>query len=170
MKQDSRARNHPAYWAFMVHRLSGLFLVLFLPLHFWALGQALHGEAALDVFLRWTEQPLVKAAEWGLVVLLAAHLGGGLRVLALFLPLHFWALGLALQGEARLDTFLRWSEQPATKVAETILVVLLAAHMTGGLRLLALEFLAWRGWHKNLLAAAAGVTLAAGLAFLLNLF
>ena len=48
-------------------------------------------------------------------------------------------------------------------------VLLLAAHMAGGLRLLALEFLPWRDWQKSLLAAAAGVSLAAGLAFLLNL-
>jgi fumarate reductase subunit D len=114
MKADFRARNHPAYWAFVVHRASGV-------------------------------------------------------LLALFLPLHFWALGLALRGEAALDAFLRWSEQPLVKTSEVVLVLLLAAHMAGGLRLLALEFLAWRDWHKGLLAAAAGVTLAAGLAFLLNL-
>jgi hypothetical protein len=35
-------------------------------------------------------------------------------------------------------------------------------------RLLALEFLAWRDWHKRLLALAAGIALAAGLVFLLN--
>lgn len=114
MKNDFRSRNHPAYWAFIVHRASGVLLALFLPLHFWALGQALHGAAALDGFLRWTEQPLVKFAETGLVLLLAAH-------------------------------------------------------MAGGVRLLALEFLEWREWQKTLLAAAAGVSLVAGLAFLLNL-
>ena len=113
MKSDWRARNHPAYWAFAVHRLAGV-------------------------------------------------------LLALFLPLHFWALGLALRGEAALDGFLRWSEQPLVKASETALVLLLAAHWAGGLRLLALEFLAWRDWHKGLLAAAAGVTLAAGILFLLN--
>ena len=31
-----------------------------------------------------------------------------------------------------------------------------------------LEFLAWRDWHKTLLAVAAGVSLAIGLAFALN--
>jgi succinate dehydrogenase subunit D len=113
VKNDFRARNHPAYWAFIVHRLSGLLLALFLPLHFWALSRALQGAAALDGFLRWTEQPLVKFAETGLVLLLAAH-------------------------------------------------------MTGGVRLLILEFLAWRDWQRNLLAAAAGVSLAVGLAFALN--
>jgi fumarate reductase subunit D len=114
MKSDYRARNHAAYWAFVVHRASGILLALFLPFHFWALGQALH-------------------------------------------------------GEARLETFLRWSDQPLVKVAETALVLLLAAHVTGGLRLLALEFLAWRDWHLSLLAVAAGATLVAALAFLLNL-
>ena len=80
-------RNHPAYWAFLLHRLSGIGLALFLPAHFLALATALTGEAALDGFLHWTDNPLVVAAEAGLVVLLAAHLLGGLRLLALeFLP------------------------------------------------------------------------------------
>ena len=109
-----RARNHPAYWAFVVHRVSGVLLALFLPLHFWALAQALHGEARLDTFLRWTEHPLVKVAELGLVLLLAAH-------------------------------------------------------MAGGVRLLMIEFLSWRDWHKSLRAAASAVSVAIGLAFLLNL-
>jgi fumarate reductase subunit D len=74
-------RGHVAYWAFIVHRLSGLALALFLPLHFLVLGQALEGEATLDVFLRWTEAPLVRASEIALVFLLAAHLTGGLRLL-----------------------------------------------------------------------------------------
>jgi fumarate reductase subunit D len=88
MKQGS------SYWVFMVHRLSGVALGLFLPLHFWALSQALQGEAGLDSFLVWSQQPLVKLAEWGIVIALAAHLGGGLRVLALeFLPWRDWQKG-----------------------------------------------------------------------------
>ena len=97
-------------WVALVHRVSGIALALFLPAHFWVLGQGL----AMDAFLKWTEQPLVKAAEWVLVVLLAAHLGGGLRVLAL-------------------------------------------------------EFLPWRDWQKSLAAAAAALTLGWGLAFALAL-
>ena len=76
-----------SYWVAMVHRVSGIALAIFLPLHFWALSRALEGEMRLDAFLAWTEQPLVKAAEWGIVVALAAHFAGGLRVMALeFLP------------------------------------------------------------------------------------
>jgi fumarate reductase subunit D len=108
------ARRRPAYVAFLVHRLSGLALALFLPAHFWALGQALRADAELDGFIRWTDRPLVKAAEWGLVVLLATHAGGGLR-------------------------------------------------------LLALEFLTWRGWQQSLLAIAAAFSVAVGLAFALAL-
>ena len=78
---DFRARAHPAYWAFLVHRVSGLVLALFLPVHFWALGEALDGAAALDGFLRYTDQPLFKLGEWGLTVLLALHLAGGVRLL-----------------------------------------------------------------------------------------
>jgi len=103
-------RQHSSYWVFMVHRVSGIALALFLPVHFWALGRGLE----LDAFLVWTEQPLVKFAEWGLVVLLAAHLGGGLRILAL-------------------------------------------------------EFLPWQDWQKSLTAAAAALALAVGLALALAL-
>ncbi|MGA8006613.1 MAG: succinate dehydrogenase, cytochrome b556 subunit [Burkholderiales bacterium] len=114
MNPALRARNHPGYWAFLVHRVSGILLALYLPAHFWVLGLALHDAARLDAFLRWTDQPLVRFGEWGLVLLLAAHFAGGLR-------------------------------------------------------LLALEFLPWREWHKGLAALAAGATLALALAFALAL-
>jgi fumarate reductase subunit D len=105
---------HPSYAAFLIHRLSGLALALFLPLHFWALGQAIKGDAALDGFLRWADQPLVKFAELGLVVLLAVHLAGGLR-------------------------------------------------------LLVLEFFGWSPWQKSAIAVSLAFAIAAGLLFLLNL-
>lgn len=115
---SARVRHHSArssaYVAFVVHRLSGLALALFLPFHFWALSRALTGETELEGFLRWTDSPLVKAAEWGLVLLLAAHAGGGLR-------------------------------------------------------LLALEFLPWRDWQRSLMAVAAAFTVVVGLAFALAL-
>jgi fumarate reductase subunit D len=113
MTPDLRPRSHPTYIAFLVHRISGLLLALFLPLHFWALSRAIQGEAALEGFLRWTDNSVLKAME-------------------------------------------------------TILVVLLAAHLAGGLRVLALEFLGWRSSQKSMAAASAGIAFAAGLLFLLN--
>jgi fumarate reductase subunit D len=76
-----RNRGHAAYWAFLVHRISGLALALFLPLHFFALSRALNGVAALDDFLAWTHSPWVAASEVAIVLALAAHLTGGLRLL-----------------------------------------------------------------------------------------
>lgn len=67
----------------MIHRLSGLALAIFLPIHFYVLGMSLHGGAGLDDFLRWADQPSVKFAEGGLVFLLTVHLLGGLRVLVI---------------------------------------------------------------------------------------
>ena len=115
LRIDQRARAHPAYWAFLMHRLSGLSLAAFLPLHFWALGQALKGAAALDGFLRFADQGLFKFAEWGLVVLLALH-------------------------------------------------------MMGGVRLLLIEFGSASGLRKDWIAGAAGFAAAAGMAFALSLF
>lgn len=106
-------RNHPLWYAFLLHRISGL-------------------------------------------------------ALALFLPLHFYVLGLALEGAQGLDSFLAVTAHPAAKAAECALVFLLALHMLGGLRLLALEFLPWRNWQKTLAATAAGVSFAVACLFLLN--
>ena len=111
---DFRARMHPGYWAFAVHRISGL-------------------------------------------------------ALALFLPLHFWALGLALQGDAALDGFLRATDNAAFKLGEWTLVVLLAVHLMGGVRLLVIEFAPWSGPRKNLITVAMGCGVAVGLAFALAL-
>ncbi len=80
-------RNHPLWYAFALHRASGLILAVFLPVHFWVLSLALTDPKALDGFLHWTDFALVKFAEYGLVFLLAVHMFGGLRLMALeFLP------------------------------------------------------------------------------------
>ena len=80
-------RSHPLWYAFALHRISGLALALFLPVHFYVLSLALTEPSKLDGFLQWSDQPLVKLAEFGLIFLLAVHFFGGLRLMALeFLP------------------------------------------------------------------------------------
>ncbi len=88
--------------------------------------------------------------------------------LALFLPLHFYVLGMALDGAARLDGFLSWSDTPIVKLAEGGLVFLLSIHLFGGLRLLALEFLPWSPRQKTFAASAAALSVLVSLGFLLN--
>lgn len=76
-------RSHPLWFAFALHRASGLGLALFLPVHFYALSQAITHPESLDALLLFAENPLVKLAEFGLVFGLAVHIFGGLRLMAL---------------------------------------------------------------------------------------
>ena len=66
-------------------------------------------------------------------------------------------LGLSFRGGARLDTFLRWSDQPLVKFAEGGLVFLLTVHLLGGLRVLVIENFDWRDGQKQLATLAAAV-------------
>jgi fumarate reductase subunit D len=88
--------------------------------------------------------------------------------LACFLPLHFLTLGLAIDGEARLDGFLKWTANPLVKGGETLLVFLLAVHMLGGIRVLVIENLRWREGQKRLATGALLVAAAAALVFLIR--
>ena len=108
-----RHRNQANYWAFIVHRVSGV-------------------------------------------------------ILTMFIPLHFQVLNLAVRDAKSFDSFAAWAEAPLVKLVETFLIVLLAMHFMGGLRLLAIEFLPWRDWQKSVVAVTAGLSLAVGLIFLLN--
>jgi fumarate reductase subunit D len=80
MRASHRQRG---FIAAIAHRLSGIALAIFLPLHFLALATALNGANALDNFLALTRQPAVMIAEFGIVIALAVHLTLGLRVLAI---------------------------------------------------------------------------------------
>src|SRR5579884_3779986 len=90
--------------------------------------------------------------------------------LAIFLPLHFLALGLAIGGGARLDGFLRWTDQPAVKISEALLVFLLTVHLLGGLRILVIENFDWRDGQKQLATLAATVSALVAFFFLVRVF
>lgn len=77
------SRAHPLWLAYILHRVSGLGLALFLPLHFWVLSLAVTNPVQLDGFLQMTEHGVVKLTEFGLVFLLAVHMFGGLRLMAM---------------------------------------------------------------------------------------
>lgn len=84
MSVARRAYRHNTLWnAALIHRLSGIGLVVFLPLHFLVLGLAIESAGRLDGFLQLTQMPVVKVAEFVLVFLLVVHLLGGVRLLVL---------------------------------------------------------------------------------------
>jgi fumarate reductase subunit D len=82
------SHRQSGFIAALLHRVSGLALAVFLPLHFLALASALRGADALDRFLDITRHPVILAAELAIVVALALHLALGLRLLAI----EFFAL------------------------------------------------------------------------------
>ena len=88
--------------------------------------------------------------------------------LALFLPVHFWVLSLAMTDPERLDALLLLTDSATVKAAEVGLVFLLAVHMFGGLRLMALELLPWRGPNKTLAAGATALSFFVAMLFLLK--
>ncbi len=73
----------PGFLAALLHRLSGIALAIFLPMHFVALGTALGGADRLQSFLGATHNWYTRTAEWGLVTALAMHMALGLRVLVI---------------------------------------------------------------------------------------
>ncbi len=83
MAKGISSRAHPLWLAYILHRVSGLALAVFLPAHFWVLAMAMTDPARLDGFLALTETGIVKLAEFGLVFLLAVHMFGGVRLMAL---------------------------------------------------------------------------------------
>lgn len=83
MTKGTTARAHSLWLAYILHRLSGVALAVFLPFHFWVLALAMTDPARLDGFLSITESGMVKLAEFGLVFLLSVHMFGGLRLMAM---------------------------------------------------------------------------------------
>ena len=81
MMRDSHKQR--GFIVAVLHRLSGVALAIFLPLHFLALATALAGAQSLDNFLAITRQPIVAFLEICIVIALAMHLTLGLRVLAI---------------------------------------------------------------------------------------
>ena len=102
----------------------------------------------------------------GFVAALIHRLAG--LVLAIFLPVHFLALGTALKGASALDAFFAVTHHPLVKASEAVLVIALATHLALGLRVLAIEFFDFREGSLAPLTACAAVAAATGLLFLLN--
>jgi fumarate reductase subunit D len=88
--------------------------------------------------------------------------------LACFLPLHFLALGTAIEGASRLDSFLRWTDAPAVKFAESALMFLLFVHLLGGIRLLVIENFVWLNWQKQLATATLAISIVLAFVFLVR--
>jgi succinate dehydrogenase / fumarate reductase cytochrome b subunit len=81
-----------AGWVSLMHRVSGVFLFLCLPLVLYALEQSLQGAESFEQIQRLLMQPMARIALLLLVWALAHHLFAGIR--HLLMDLH-WGVSLA---------------------------------------------------------------------------
>ncbi len=82
MRALQRYRIHLGTAAWLLHRLSGLGLILYLIIHVWVIHHLVVGSGgeAFDGVMRYFENPLFKFLEVGLVGVILYHLWNGLRI------------------------------------------------------------------------------------------
>ena len=104
-----RRRGQPraGQWAFWLHRLSGLGLVVYLYLHLALLGWLRAGPAGWDAFVALARSPAFLLLDAILLAGLAVHALNGVRLTALGLGwglAHWRALAWAMLGLSALVT------------------------------------------------------------------
>jgi succinate dehydrogenase / fumarate reductase cytochrome b subunit len=67
-------------WSWLLHRITGLILVLYIFMHFFALSSSLGGASTFDSWLAFLQTTLTHILEIGLVAVVAFHLLNGLRI------------------------------------------------------------------------------------------
>lgn len=116
---DARGR-HVGNWAFVLNRISGLLLVLYLVAHLTVLSLLAMGPDAYNTFVAVASHPLVILFDVGLVGLLVYHGLNGVRLIVLGLG---W--GLSRQRE------LFWSLMALGAVAWVLAGWVLVTHLLG---------------------------------------
>ena len=69
------------FFSFVLRRVSGMALVLYLLLHIWVIGSALSGPEAFDARLNTVQTPLFKVLEIALLAAVVYHAFDGVRLL-----------------------------------------------------------------------------------------
>lgn len=75
-----RYRWHLGFWAFLLMRISGVVLLLYLMLHLWVLNHLLEGPAAFDAIMKTVQSPLFKFFEVALLGAVLYHAFNGVRL------------------------------------------------------------------------------------------
>jgi len=115
------------------------------------------------------EQPILQFSDTsrsGLAQYFSEFIATSGLLLVIFLPMHFWVLSLAVSDADRLALFLEMTHNPVVKLAETVLVGLLAVHFFGGMRLMAFEWFGWPAYQKTAAAAVLSVAIFIAMLFL----
>ncbi len=67
-------------WAFLLHRITGIGLTVYLFVHIWALSSLTKGNAAFAAEMKTFTTPPFKLAEWLLGLLVMWHAFNGIRI------------------------------------------------------------------------------------------
>ena len=115
-----RYKKRVGMWAWMLHRLTGLGLVLYLVIHVWGL-KAITDADAYNALIASYHGPLFKIAEFGLLVAVVYHALNGVRIVLIdfmgWSPNQrklFWTLGavavalIAVGGYPSIAALLDW--------------------------------------------------------------
>ena len=73
-------RRHSGSWAYLLHRITGIGLTVYLFVHIWALSSLTHGRAAFAEEMKTFTTPVFKFGEWALGLLVMFHAFNGIRI------------------------------------------------------------------------------------------
>jgi len=67
-------------WSWLLHRITGVILVIYLFMHFFALSSSTAGANKFNTWISTLQSPLLHVLEIGLAAVVAFHLLNGLRI------------------------------------------------------------------------------------------
>ena len=73
-------KRHSGSWAYLLHRITGVGLVVWLFMHIWALSSLTQGKAVFMDEMQTLSSPIFKTGEWLLGALVMFHAFNGIRI------------------------------------------------------------------------------------------
>jgi succinate dehydrogenase / fumarate reductase cytochrome b subunit len=98
--------KHSGSWAWIIHRLTGIGLTLYIIVHIYAISALQKGKEAFDAEMKFFSSPFFLFLEWALGALVFYHALNGIRIVLIDLgngskyhkPLYYttWTVGIVL--------------------------------------------------------------------------
>jgi succinate dehydrogenase / fumarate reductase, cytochrome b subunit len=90
VRESLRYKGNEGHWSWLLHRLTGLGLVLFMVLHVFGMSMSAFAPAVHDAMLETYKTPLFAIGELGLAFALVFHAINGTRIAILELKPELW--------------------------------------------------------------------------------
>ena len=75
------ASLRPGMWGWVLHRVTGVFMILYLLLHIWVIGRATDGPQSFDAAMSTLAGPFWRVLEVGLLACVLYHGVNGIRII-----------------------------------------------------------------------------------------